>query len=73
MKDLSAEQAFRAMGLFLENYFERTGYDELGFLLTDLQILDDGKPLDPAAWEDWLACVERILREHQTTDRDNRS
>ena len=72
MKELRPDQAFNVMRLFLEAYFERTESDDVGSLLGDLQILEDGKSSDPAAWEEWLACVQRVLSEDQTIDRDKR-
>ena len=42
------------MVLFLETYYERTQSDEIGALLGSLQLLEDGKPADPAMWQDWL-------------------
>ena len=60
---LSAEQAFAAMALFLERYYARgSNGDDLAALLGDIQINErDGLPLDPAAWDDWLAAVEGVL------------
>lgn len=54
---LSTRDAYRAMLRFLESYYERTGSDELGALLGGLTIDEDGQPMDPAAWTDWLAAV----------------
>lgn len=64
---LSTEQAFAAMRLFLEGYFARTRSDDIGSLLGDLQTSEDGKPFDPAAWNDWLASVNQVL--NNTTSR----
>ena len=59
---LSAEQAFETMSRFLERYFERTGANcELAAVLSDIQAMPDGKPADPAAWEDWLDAVSAVL------------
>jgi hypothetical protein len=44
---------------FLEGYFERTGADEIGALLGGLATDEDGQPMDPAAWDDWLAAVDQ--------------
>ena len=56
---LAPEQAFNAMFVFLDRYYERTGRSpELGALLGELQINRDGRPFDPAAWGDWLAAVD---------------
>ena len=42
MEKLTQKQAFVAMIEFLGS----------------LQLLEDGKPADPAMWHDWLQCVE---------------
>lgn len=54
---MTDRQALKAMVLFLERYFERTHSDDVGALLSDLLILDDGLTADPAAWADWLECI----------------
>jgi hypothetical protein len=54
MEKLTPTEAFQAMILFLETYYERTQSDEIGALLGSLQLLEDGKPADPAMWQDWL-------------------
>jgi hypothetical protein len=59
---LSSEQAFQAMAQFLEQYYERVGRKaELAVVLSDMQIMPDGRPADPAAWEDWLDAVRTVL------------
>lgn len=57
---LTIEEAFKSMVLFLEGYYERTGSDDVGGLLGDMMILDDGTTADPAAWNDWLKCTNMI-------------
>jgi len=61
-KMLSPEQAFRAMFIFLNEYYDRTGgTSELGSVLSDIQLnRPDGLPADPAAWDDWLAAVDAV-------------
>ncbi len=57
---LDAHEAFAAMRLFVDRYAERAvGYD-LVDLLGDIHELGDGRPADPAAWEDWLQCVTDV-------------
>lgn len=56
---LTESQAFQAMTDFLWQYARRAG-DDLITLLGDIELLADGSPTDPAAWEDWLECVRRI-------------
>lgn len=67
---LTSEQAFRAMSLFLEQYYARSGQAaELGAVLGDIQLnADDGRPYDPAAWSDWLAAIGAALEEPKPTD-----
>lgn len=62
---LTEHQAFEAMRLFLEDYFVRTQSEDVGSLLGDLHILEDGEPSDPAAWDDWLRCLRRVMEEAQ--------
>ena len=57
---MTDKQAFEAMVNFLEHIYERTGSDDLGSLLGDLQMLEDGTTADPAAWQDWLNSVRQV-------------
>ena len=61
MDTLTIQQAFEAMQLFLEDYYERTQSDDVGTLLGDLQCLEDGILADPAAWQDWMNCVKKVM------------
>jgi hypothetical protein len=64
---LSAEQGFQAMSRFLERYYNRVGRKgDLAAVLSDIQMMDDGRPADPAAWGDWLKAVRMVLED--TTD-----
>jgi len=65
MKKLTELQAFNAMRRFLEGYYERTNSDDVGSLLGDLQLCQDGGTFDPAAWEDWMDAVEEVLKENK--------
>ncbi len=58
---LDEHQAFRAMSLFLDQFAERAG-DDLLTLLGDITIESDGGTTDPAAWDDWMRCVEQAKR-----------
>jgi hypothetical protein len=59
-------QAYKAMYEFLRDLYYREGQpSNLGNFLSDLQFLEDGKPLDPAAWYDWLEVVKRVLEDEQ--------
>lgn len=61
MEKLTEQQAFKAMVLFLEGFYERTNADDIGRLLSDLILLEDGSTADPAAWYDWMNCVQKVL------------
>ena len=49
------------MVLFLEEFYNRTQSDDVGGLLGDLILLEDGSTADPAAWYDWVECVKKVL------------
>ena len=69
-KLLSPEQAFRAMFVFLNDYYERTtGSAELGDVLGDIQLNEsDRMPADPAAWGDWLSAIDKVLADRVGAD-----
>jgi hypothetical protein len=61
MRDrITVKEAYRAMFCFLEEYFDRTKTEEIAALLGGLNLAEDGKPMDPAMWDDWLSAVERV-------------
>jgi hypothetical protein len=60
---LTNEQAFTAMVFFLDAFYVRTKSDDVGGLLGDLMQRSVGGTADPAAWADWLACVQRARME----------
>jgi hypothetical protein len=55
---ISERDALAAMRLFLEHVYEQTGND-METHIADITMEADGSTLDPAAWEDWLRCVEK--------------
>ncbi|MBW4637936.1 MAG: hypothetical protein KME05_06820 [Gloeocapsa sp. UFS-A4-WI-NPMV-4B04] len=58
---LTRKQAFEAMVLFLEEFYNRTQSDDVGALLGQLILFEDSSTADPAAWYDWVECVEKVL------------
>ena len=54
---ISTREAFDAMRLFLEEFYNRTDSDDVGSLLGGIQFCDDNTTMDPAAWDDWLNCI----------------
>ena len=52
------------MFVFLQNYHLRGGKKgELAAVLSDIQTMPDGRPADPAAWEDWLDAIRAVLED----------
>lgn len=56
---LTERDAFLVMSAFIWQYAQRAG-DDLLTLVGDTDLEADGQPTDPAAWDDWLACVRQI-------------
>lgn len=75
-KTLTLKQSYKAMFVFIKNYYNRKGKpDELGILLGDIQLMSDlhNDPekegdetslytADPASWNDWLEAAETVLK-----------
>ncbi len=59
---LTKLEAFLAMTKFLEGYYQRTSSDDVGSLLSGMQILQDGDTADSAAWYDWIESVKKVLK-----------
>jgi hypothetical protein len=59
---LSSQQAFRAMAVFLEDFWNRDGRpdDSLMKLLSWISsdVWTDGGSNDPAMWTDWLKAID---------------
>lgn len=60
---LSVHDAYAAMLRFVEANYDRTGAsaDDIGALLGGWQLNEDGRPMDEAAWTDWLRAVSGVL------------
>jgi hypothetical protein len=69
MITLTEKQAFRAMVLFLQNFYNRTQSDDVGSLLGELMFFEDGTTADPAAWQDWVESVEEILNRGENMEQ----
>lgn len=55
---ITAMQAFKAKVCFLEDYYYKTSSDDLGSLLGDMQLFEDGSTWDPTIWNDWIIALE---------------
>ena len=58
---LTPRLAYLCMFEFLRQYYERGHSDEIGGLLSDLSLLEDGHPADPAQESDWEKAVRAVL------------
>jgi hypothetical protein len=56
---LTEREAFLAMSEFIWRFACRAG-DDLLTLVGDTELLEDGEPTDPAAWDDWTDCVRAV-------------
>ena len=66
---LTAREAFLVMSDYIWRYAQQAG-DDLITLLGDTELEPDGMPGDPAAWDDWIASVERIRSGKQPREMD---
>lgn len=68
---LSSRDAYEVMLRFIESYYDRGGAnsDDIGALLGGLQLDQDGRPMDEAAWTDWLHAVSEVAEGDSTEVR----
>ena len=59
MNDAQIKTAYLAMYHFLDQYYQMTKSDDVGSLLGDMSLLQDGRPADAAYWNDWLEAVKK--------------
>jgi len=58
---LTDREAYLAMFYFLEGLYSRTNSDDLASYLGDMDFnKSDGKPMDPAMWEDWMRAIQKV-------------
>jgi hypothetical protein len=63
---VSLQTAFVVMQRYLDWYWQHTGQGgELGGLLGEISMLQDGGTADPAALNDWLAIAEQVISKKQ--------
>jgi hypothetical protein len=58
---LTIEQAFNAMILFLNKYYEETSSDDIKAILDDIS----DKAANPIAWHRWLDYVDKVLKKKE--------
>lgn len=59
MDKLTVQEAYCAMYKYLENLYRLTNSDDLAGFLGSMSLLPDGKPADPAIWQEWLDAVAK--------------
>ena len=63
---LTVEQAYEAAFRFVAQYYERERIVPFMLMLTSMTpTTDRERTNDPAAWHDWLHCVEETLAGNQ--------
>jgi len=62
---MTIKEAYIAMQYFLEQFYERTGSDDVGGLLGDMTLIDDKQTMDSAAWNDWINAVKKMKLDKQ--------
>jgi len=63
-------RAYKMMFRFLEDRYFRLPSDDLGALLGELAIQEDGRPGDPAISHDWEQAVSAINAASETPESD---
>lgn len=58
---LSKKDAYLAMFSFLEEYYIRTGSDDIGSLLGEMCLTDNGMPVESACWDEWKRSLQKAL------------
>jgi hypothetical protein len=59
---LSLQEAYLSMFEFIVELYRRTNSYDLGAILGDLSLLANGTTADPAAWNDWIKCVDKARK-----------
>ncbi|WP_299408346.1 hypothetical protein [Acaryochloris sp. IP29b_bin.148] len=59
---VTVREAYLAMFEYLRCYYEHGKSDEIGGMLGDLSLLQDGESADPAVMSDFLLAMETVLQ-----------
>lgn len=62
---MTKKEAYIAMTYFLEQFYEKTGSNDVGSLLGDMILIDDEETMDPAIWNDWIFAVSKMELERK--------
>lgn len=55
----------------LENMYNKDPRGELGVLLSEMVLLDDGTTMDPAAWKDWIDAINIVVNNDNKEDNSH--
>ena len=58
---MTEKEAYRVMHAFVKFWYELTESGDLALVLSDLSLLTDGSPEDPAIWYEWHDAVRKAL------------
>jgi hypothetical protein len=72
-------QAYKAMYEYLRMYYYHMNKpEEIGNLLSEMQLIknkrpvdidtNDGTPVDPAAWEEWISAINIVIEAERKKD-----
>ncbi|MBG0770087.1 MAG: hypothetical protein H0S82_00175 [Anaerolineaceae bacterium] len=63
-KELTTLDAYKVMLVFLKKCWVLRGKPEqVGDVLSDIQLINETRTADPAAWFDWLEAIEEVTPE----------
>lgn len=65
--ELTIKEAYLTMFFYLDAIYNRTKSDDLGMILSEMIMLADGKPADPAVWNDWLKSISKDNPQNETS------
>lgn len=65
-KKITKKQAYIAMIKFLEIYYAKGNFDDIGSLLGEMDFLSDGSTADSASWEEWIDSVNAIVKSEES-------
>ena len=63
-KELPTLEAYHALLVFLiKCWFLRGKPEQVGDVLSGIQLINETRTADPAAWFDWLEAIEKVTSE----------
>jgi hypothetical protein len=61
---ITAKEGFEALRIFLKEFWKRgdgVGFsNDVSWLLSAIEPISTGMPLDVAQWSDWMAAVDKV-------------